>query len=328
MKNFFKGRGIEDIAHLSLVAIAFYFSCIFAKDMLFGFMVMLLIFEILKPVLMNEGTNTINTLLGKLYVGLSIIIIGLSLLATCSVLINNYSKMLDEMINNKYKSYTKLFEYFSEVTGVDSITITISVFFIFAILLEVGIIVTKKIAVNNRKKRLGEYKKTFVEQFEEYQERLLNQNFNIVMDQIRMQHEQNKNMLLNTNQTIVIEKEKDKKKLLDIDNTVSSKEKEIINKKSNDKDTNNIISFKAKQSNDDNKEKLFTKKDLDIDTIKEYWNYIVENNNNNIVPGYKKVASEIGVTQAEGQRIFNHLKEKGYLKSIGMRSKLVKDKTI
>lgn len=343
-----KGRGIEDIAHYTLLGIAFYFSYQFTKDMLLGFMIMLLVFEIMKPNLMNEGLQKIKTLQGKLYVSLSSITILLSLLATCSVLINNYSKMLDEMLNNEYKSYTKLFQYFSDITGVETITITIFIFFIFAILLEVGIVVTKTISVTARQKRLGEYQKTFVEQFEEYQESLVKGNFNLLMNQIKSQQEAN-NILLNDNKNIslsnnnmfenkTISAKEDKNTLIDgvKDENINFKKDMLLGNentdlanKNNDTDNvnkpNNIIDINKVKVNINKNQ--FQSKELSEENVNKYLEYATENiKEDGSILGIKKISDSIGITQGEGQRIYRYLLDCGKLKKINnFKTKVVEE---
>ena len=92
----FKARGKYDVIHIALVTIAFIVTYKFAKDMLTIFMLILLIFEVLKPFLMIEGIKEGKTIKGILFTSVSTILMLLSLLASCSVLLNSYSNLVDE----------------------------------------------------------------------------------------------------------------------------------------------------------------------------------------------------------------------------------------
>jgi hypothetical protein len=70
----------------------------------------------------------------------------------------------------------------------------------------------------------------------------------------------------------------------------------------------------------------YTKKALDIENIRKYLDYLLENSKDDIAIGYKKVAESLGLTQGEGIRIYNKLKEKKYLVTTDRKTLIEKKK--
>lgn len=61
----------------------------------------------------------------------------------------------------------------------------------------------------------------------------------------------------------------------------------------------------------------YIKKPLDIDNIRKYHEFVLANlKDGNVIPGIKKVAENLGLTQGESMRIYNKLRDKAYIKTL------------
>lgn len=108
MENTFKCRGKYDVIHWVILGVAFIFSYQFYSSFLALLMVFGLILEFLAPSLFIEGKNNIKKSYGKLLLFVTGIIVSLSLLATCSVIVNEYKKIQDSFDMVKNPQYTSL----------------------------------------------------------------------------------------------------------------------------------------------------------------------------------------------------------------------------
>jgi hypothetical protein len=80
------------------------------------------------------------------------------------------------------------------------------------------------------------------------------------------------------------------------------------------------------QDNTGIKKKLGEKLPFNIENVKKYFDYLQENSRDDIAVGYKKVADNTGLTQGEALRIFNQLRDKGYLRTENRKTKIKKRK--
>jgi predicted transcriptional regulator len=410
MKNFLKCRGLEDILHWTLVAIALYFSLVFYSDMLFGLLVAGIVFEIMKPNLFENGIQHRKSIKGYVFISLGSIFILLSLLATCSALTNNYNKLiadstkqvetkeyrankaiensdrskiknLEKQLNDyptldsytkdvpsthstnlkqitrdwqlgkqniqdkldkandglnktinayknikqyktvktedQFKSYTKLFNTIASKININADYIAITVFILIAVLIEIGIVVTKHIATIARQKKLGTYKMTYDERLKETQEKIFETAFNKFLVNME-QYQLTQDKTIKNYAEMLEEKQQEKlpepTKKIEIENNVDADPVVEDEEKNINTDETNVLSM-------DNYSKM---KELDMENVKKYFDYLLENSKNDIAIGYKKVAEKLGLTQGEGLRIFKHLKENGYLETEDRKTKIVK----
>lgn len=271
-----------------------------------------------------------------------------------NTIIEEYTKIKQYEIvkvEGQYKSYTKLFELISKKINVNADYIAIFVFVLIAILIELGIVITKNLAVLARSKRLGTYQPSFEERLREYNNKILEYNFNNMMNQ------NNKTLYTAINQDTKIDQDRiyipqvNNNQLPDKNiNAIPNEEKKDLNSNQEKTDIPKPIDFKLNRNNEksnvinldkskqplDDKKTIstakkkntsrFESKELDINTIKKYFNYLLENSKDDVAIGYKKVANALNIRESEAQRIFNFLKENNYLKILDNKKSKIMNK--
>ncbi len=392
MSKILKGRGIEDVFHWVLLSVAFYFSYNFYSDMLLGLLITGLTFELLKPYLSVEILEETNSKKKIVYIFFLVVIIGLSLLATCSSITNNYHELisrgskkvetkkwiqqkkkeglanaeilrikeeiknypgLKEYINEvpethstnrikltkhwqsgkeklndnlqksnekynsildgygsinefrtvesdgEFKSYTKIFQLISEKINVKPDYIVIVISLILALLIEFGVLLTKRTAVKARTKRLGTYKPNFEERLKEYQKNILEKNF--------------KNFINNNNVWLEEPTGSDNIKVVEND----PKTKKNIGFTIQNYSTSNIedITKNNKQGiKQDSKHKepenLLEEKSPEIEDIRKYLNCMYKNSKKEVSIGQSKIRNMTGLDDQKIRNIRSYLNEK------------------
>ena len=406
MSKILKGRGIEDIFHWVLLSVAFYFSYNFYSDMLLGLLITGLTFELLKPYLSVEAFEETNSKKKIVYLFFLIVIIGLSLLATCSSITNNYHELIkggsknvetkewsqqkkkEELVkveierlkeeiknypglkeyidevpgthstnrtkltkqwqsgkdslnenlkktNEKYnsildgyssikefkvvasdetfKSYTKLFELISEKIGVKPDYIVIGISLILALLIEFGVLATKRIAVKARTKRLGTYKPNFEERLKEYQNNLLEQNFKSFVND-------NSVWLEKTGSDNITVKEIYPKTKKNIGFNLQNYSKSSI--KSMEENNNVVIKHDTKNQESTN---LLGNNDVEVEDIKKYIKCMYENSKDDVSIGQSKIRNITGLDDQKIRNIRSYLNEKKIIQVDGRNTYILVD---
>lgn len=263
-------------------------------------------------------------------------------------------------IEGEYKSYTKLFALISEKIKVNADYIAISVFLLIAILIEIGIVTTKHIAVTARKKRLGIYQPSFEERLKDYNNQILEYNFKNMINRNnelyvavgevptnRSYLPLPSNEINKKNNDVVsdpkVDEEPEQKEESQKSNPFkglgkSLKDKKVIDfeeeKKREDKEqSENNKKLNVSQKSDKPKRSTgaskYSAKNLNLENIKSYFSYLLDTTQEGKkVDGYKKVAEKINITQGEALRIFGFLRDFGYLKTKDKTTKLTKKRDI
>jgi hypothetical protein len=203
-------------------------------------------------------------------------------------------------ISKKQMGYSAIFASVSSQLNVDVKNLILGLYILFAMILEILIFYTKTLSVKEFK--------NYVKTPEEMTSDLIKQS-NLEMHKRQLEAIQN---VFSNNVIGSIQKVAEIPKQIDFDTFVVEDQEEV-------KQLQGIEETKEDLRVDEEiKNKYqYIRKTLDIDNIRKYHQYILDNlKDENIVVGIKKVASTLGLTQGEAMRIYNKLRDKAYIKTL------------
>jgi hypothetical protein len=202
---------------------------------------------------------------------------------------SNYSSELSKdiskyQVNKNEMGYSSVFEVLSKNLNVSSKSLILSLYILFAIMLEILIFYTKILSNKELKNYTPSSEEIMAKSVKEM-------NFKLQQQQLKALEE-------NFNNNIIgIEKVTEKNKFIIPEITVN----EVLEDIEIHVEQEEVI------------ENKFLPKPLKIENIREYYNYVIKNSKNDVAIGYKKVAESLGINQSMALRIFNKLRDKEYL---------------
>jgi hypothetical protein len=197
-------------------------------------------------------------------------------------------------VTNKQNGYSDLFTATSKLLKVDSKVLILILYLLFAVMLEILIFYTKTLSV----KEFANYVKSADEMTADLVREINLELHNRQLQTLKNSFDLNLNSVVPDEKIIV----------------------KVIEKESRPEEPEQKLIEEAKADPE-----LFVEKPLPIENIKSYHDFILENSNENIAIGYKKVADNLGLSQSEALRIYKKLKEKGYLVTVGLRTTIEKE---
>jgi hypothetical protein len=210
-------------------------------------------------------------------------------------------------ISKKQMGYSAIFASVSSRLNVDVKNLILGLYILFAMILEVLIFYTKTLSVKEFK--------NYVKTPEEMTSDLIKQS-NLEMHKRQLEAIQN---VFSNNVIGNIQKVAELPKQIDFETYVIPESKEKIRQiEEPTEKKENPLHEESKNVDEEIKNKYqYIRKTLDIDNIRKYHQYILDNlKDENIVVGIKKVALTLGLTQGEAMRIYNKLRDKDYLKTL------------
>jgi predicted PurR-regulated permease PerM len=240
-----------------------------------------------------------------------------------------YSKELSNNVNqyntiaNKM-GYSAIFTALSKQLKVDTKNFILCLYLMFAVMLEILIFYSKTLSnkeIKGYKKTNDELTKELIEEINlEIHKRQIEAIKNIFNNNLPSKN----NMPVLAYETprndtkIIIEdaKEQQQQKVKKIE---ASKDFEINDVMDPLLEKNNLVELKESKTL-----YQYTKKPLDIENIRKYMNYLLENSKDDIAIGYKKVGESLGLTQGEAIRIYNKLLDTKYLEKADKRTTKIK----
>jgi hypothetical protein len=212
-----------------------------------------------------------------------------------------YNKELSKKIAkynvvNKDNGYNAIFTALSQKLNVKTSNLVLVIYILFAIMLEILIFYTKTLSVKEQK--------NYIKSTDEMTADLIKEmNYQLHLKQLQaLKNSFDENVVVAVKEIV----EQPKKQVFQ---QISEPDPEI----------------ETKLIEADLQENRFRKKVVEIENIKKYLEYLLENSENDIAIGYKKVAEGLGLTESEALRIFDKLKKKEYLETEGKKTFIKKE---
>lgn len=208
-----------------------------------------------------------------------------------------YNKELSTNID-KYKittnnnGYTAVFAAISEKINVKTKNLTIIIYMLFAIVLEIFVFYTKVLSV----KESDNYEKTAEEMTNDFAKEMSKEFHKNCLEMMKnsFKNSFNQNNLEEKEQIFVKVYEESKPKKEEVKQIEEAKEDQ-------------------QEETREDQEPLFEKKVLNLANLQKVFDYIQENRNENIAPGIKKISDDTEITIGEVGRIRKQLIKHGYL---------------
>ena len=217
--------------------------------------------------------------------------------------------------------YSAVFTAISNKLNIQTMNLILILYLLFAVMLEILIFYSKTLS----NKELNSYKKTGEELTQELMQEMQLELHRRQLEAIKNSF--SNNTLSNNNMPLLI-REAQKN-----DTKIYVEEKAVVKEIESPKNDVGDPALKNEEVEEVDltfedlaiKNKYqYQKKALDIENIRKYLNYLLENSKDDIAIGYKKVGESLGLTQGESQRIYSKLVDANYLEKADKRTTKIK----
>lgn len=225
------------------------------------------------------------------------------------------SKKVDKYnITDKKNGYNAIFTALSQKLNVKISNLVLLIYILFAVMLEILIFYTKTLSVKESKNYVKSTEEMTIDlvkqmnyEWHKNYLQLIKNNF----DKNLNQGNQSEKVIIK-----VIEKESKPEKV---------EQEEIETEKEQQIETEEIKQIEEPKEEVIEETPLFQEKILNLEEIEQYFNKMIEMSDKGIAKGVRKTATALDIDTGTATRIFEKLKNKQYIKTVGIQTKILKN---